>query len=201
MVANSTNHDAPATSALLTTVGHQVRSLRKAKGMTLANLSDKTGLSQAIVSQIERGKANPSFTTLAQVAHGLDIPVGGFFLGEEEAKSPVVRKSERRNSMGVTRMAHGAAVHELLTPDHDSALEAHWIVSPPGHDTSATPFRHSGEEFVLVLSGKTDIYLDGECHTLEDGDSITYSSIIPHWYINRYEEACVAVWVNTPLSR
>ena len=69
----------PATSELLATVGNKVRTMRKAKGMTLAQLSDITGLSQAIVSQIERGMANPSFTTLAQLAHGLDshAPVGG----------------------------------------------------------------------------------------------------------------------------
>ncbi|WCI09578.1 helix-turn-helix transcriptional regulator [Arthrobacter sp. OVS8] len=62
--------------------------MRKEKGMTLAKLSDITGLSPAIVSQIERGLANPSFTTLAQLAHGLDIPVGKFFIGQEETRSP-----------------------------------------------------------------------------------------------------------------
>lgn len=191
-------HTAPGLGALLTTVGHKVKSMRKDKNMTLAQLSDVTGLSQAIVSQIERGLANPSFTTLAQLAHGLGVPVGKFFHGEDETKSPVVRRSQRRNLKGVARKAVGEAVYELLTPDLNGSLEAHWIVSPPGHDTSATPFRHGGEEFGVILSGKKDIYLDGECYTLEEGDSITYSSEIPHWYINRYEEVCVAIWVNTP---
>lgn len=97
----------PATSELLATVGNKVRTMRKAKGMTLARLSDITGLSQAIVSQIERGLANPSFTTLAQLAHGLDVPVGRFFIGQDESKSPVVRKSDRRNLKNVTRESVG----------------------------------------------------------------------------------------------
>lgn len=191
-------HPAPAVNALLTTVGHKVRSMRKEKGLTLAQLSEVTGLSQAIVSQIERGLANPSFTTLAQLAHGLGVPVGKFFLGQDETRSPVVRKDERRNLKGVARKSAGEAVYELLTPDLNGSLEAHWIVSPPGHDTSETPFRHGGEEFGVIISGKKDVYLDGERYTLEAGDSITYSSEIPHWYINRYEEVCVALWVNTP---
>jgi transcriptional regulator with XRE-family HTH domain len=189
---------AASLSTLLATVGNQVRTLRKEKGLTLAQLSELTGLSPAIVSQIERGLANPSFTTLAQLAHGLEIPVGRFFLGQDETRSPVVRKDQRRNLKGVARKAVGEAVYELLTPDLNGVIEAHWIVSPPGHNTSDTPFRHGGEEFGIILSGRKDVYLDGECHTLEAGDSITYSSNIPHWYINRYEETCVAIWVNSP---
>jgi transcriptional regulator with XRE-family HTH domain len=199
MTAESTTSSAPlATSALLATVGNKVRSMRKEKGMTLAKLSEITGLSPAIVSQIERGLANPSFTTLAQLAHGLDIPVGKFFIGQEETRSPVVRKADRRNLKGVTKKSVGEAVYELLTPDLNGALEAQWIVSPPGHDTSNTPFRHSGEEFGIILSGRKDIFLDGECYTLEEGDSITFSSDTPHWYKNSYEEVCVAIWVNAP---
>lgn len=170
--------------------------------MTLAQLSEITGLSPAIVSQIERGLANPSFTTLAQLAHGLDIPVGKFFIGQPDTTSPVVRKHERRNLVGVTKKSMGEAVYELLTPPelNGGALEAQWIETPPGHDTSATPpFRHSGEEFGIILAGRKDIYLDGgECHSLEAGDSITFSSDIPHWYKNSYEEICVAIWVNAP---
>lgn len=200
MTTESSTTAPPATSELLATVGNKVRSMRKEKGMTLAKLSDITGLSQAIVSQIERGMANPSFTTLAQLAHGLDVPVGRFFIGQDQSKSPVVRKSERRNMKNVTRESVGEAIHELLTPDRDGVIEAQWISTPPGHDTSATPFTHSGEEFCYIISGRKDVYLDGVCYSLEEGDSITYSSEIPHWYKNSYEEVCVAIWVNAPHS-
>jgi len=200
-----TDTKAGATSAsmngLLATVGTMVHTLRKEKGMTLAQLAETAGLSPAIVSQIERGKANPSFTTLAQLAHGLEIPVGRFFLGHDEPASPVVRGSDRRSLQGVTRESVGEAIHELLTPDQNGLLEAQWIVSPPGHDTSATPFHHGGEEFGIVISGKIDVYLDGERHILEAGDSMTFASTIPHWYINSYDESCVAVWVSTPPVR
>ncbi|WP_248762039.1 helix-turn-helix domain-containing protein [Pseudarthrobacter sp. SSS035] len=198
MTTESATQAPPATSALLATVGNKVRTMRKEKGMTLAKLSEITGLSQAIVSQIERGMANPSFTTLAQLAHGLDIPVGRFFIGQEQTKSPVVRRSARRSLKNVTRESVGGAEHELLTPDVNGGIEAQWISTPPGHDTSSTPFTHSGEEFCYIISGRKDVYLDGVCYSLDEGDSITYSSEIPHWYKNSYEEVCVAIWVNAP---
>jgi quercetin dioxygenase-like cupin family protein len=55
--------------------------------------------------------------------------------------------------------------------------------------------KHKGEELGLVLSGRKEVYLDGVCYTLDPGDSITYSSLIPHWYKN--VEPCTAIWVIT----
>lgn len=198
MVENDNAATPQAVKSLLATIGAQIKALRKERALTIAQLAELTGLSTAIVSQMERGLANPSFTTLAQLAHGLGIPVGRFFLGQEESQSPVVRKNERRNLKGVARKAVGDALFELLTPNLNGTIEAHWIESPPGHDTSSTPFRHGGEEFGIILTGKKDVYLDGTCYTLEAGDSITYSSDIPHWYVNAYDEPCIAIWVNSP---
>jgi len=187
-----------AVDAILANVGIQVRALRKEKGLTLAELSEATNLSPAIVSQIERGLANPSFTTLAQLAHGLGIPVGKLFPSHSENRSPVVRRADRRDLKGVAPEAVGEAVYELLTPDLNRTIEALWVVTPPGHDTSADPFTHGGEEVGIILSGKKDVYLDGQKYELEAGDSITFDSTIPHWYKNSYDETCVAIWINSP---
>lgn len=180
---------------LLAAVGAKVRELRKGRGLTLEQLAEVTGLSTGIISQIERGKANPAFTSLAQLARGLNIPVGRLFHVQERS-SPVVRKGERR------RLDHHGLrsddVYELLTPDLDGALEATWLETSPGSDTSATPLRHNGEEFGLVLSGVKDVYLDGVRHRLHAGDSIRYASTIPHWYVNPGDEVCTSVWVITP---
>ncbi|UJP09769.1 XRE family transcriptional regulator [Microbacterium sp. KUDC0406] len=188
----------PAVADLLEGIGDTVRSLRKKKKLTLAELADATGLSPAIISQLERGLANPSFTTLAQLAHGLDIPVGRLLPSHQSTKSPVVRREERRDLRGATPEGMGSAVYELLVPDLNGALEAHWVVSGPGHDTSATPFTHGGEEFGLIISGQKEVCVDGELFLLNAGDSIRFDSTKPHWFRNTSSEQCVAVWVNTP---
>lgn len=185
-------------AAMLGEVGSQVRSIRKEAGLTLEQLSEHSGLSTGIVSQIERGLANPSFATLAQLAHGLGIPVGRLFQVSDQRRSPVVRRSERRALGGHGIGADDGSRYELLTPDLNGALEATWVETPPGYDTSATPFRHQGEEFGLVISGRKDVYLDGQRHELHAGDSIRYLSTIPHWYANPGDEVCQAIWVSTP---
>lgn len=183
---------------MLGEVGSQVRSTRKEAGLTLEQLSERSGLSTGIVSQIERGLANPAFATLAQLAHGLGIPVGRLFQVSDQQRSPVVRRSERRVLGGHGLDTDDSSRFELLTPDLNGALEVTWVETPPGHDTSATPFRHQGEEFGLILSGRKDVYLDGHRHELHAGDSIRYLSTIPHWYVNPGDEVSTAIWVITP---
>ncbi|MGF6883162.1 transcriptional regulator with XRE-family HTH domain [Nocardia sp. GAS34] len=184
-------------ASMLSDVGARIRTLRKERELTTERLAEIAGVSAGVISQIERGMGNPSFTTLVQIAHGLQLPVGQL-LTPLESKDVVVRKHERRRLDGHGTSNDGGR-YELLTPDLNGALEANWVVTQPGHDTSDHPYQHSGEEFGIVLSGTKDVYLDGVRHRLEAGDSIRYPSTIPHWYANpSADEECVAIWVSTP---
>ena len=191
--------DASVTS-MLGALGAQVRVLRKQRGLTLERLSSLSGVSSGLVSQVERGIANPSFATLAQLAHGLDISVARLLLVPDGARSPVVRRAERRRLDGHGVEVESKAAYELLTSDLQGALEMLWLETLPGHDTSAAPFTHNGEEAGVVLTGSLDVYLDGVRHHLEAGDSIQYSSTLSHWYRNVGDEPCTAIWVITPPS-
>lgn len=188
--------DRPAIEAL-TTVGKQVRQLRKQAHLTLQSLSTRADVSVGLLSQIERGLGNPSFNTLVQLAHALGVPVARL-MHEADGQSPVVRRSERRR-LDLHRGGGGdGAIHELLTPNLDRALEVVWIEAEPGYTSKATPFSHAGEEVGIVLEGRHEIYLDGVCHVLEAGDAISYSSVIPHWYTNPGPDPVKAVWIITP---
>ncbi|WP_245735793.1 helix-turn-helix domain-containing protein [Pedococcus cremeus] len=180
---------------LMSTVGAQLKTLRKMRTFTIEALSARSGVSIGLISQIERGRGNPSFNTLVQMAHALDVPIGRLFHAADDT-SPLVRSTERR-SLDVHGPS-GDASHELMSPDLNGALEAVWIEAPPGYDTSATPFTHPGEEFGVVLEGRHEVYLDGVRYELGPGDSITYPSTTPHWYRNAGTETVKAIWVITP---
>lgn len=184
------------TEALMATVGIQLRALRKMRGLTLEGLSARSNVSTGLISQIERGRGNPSFNTLVQMAHALDVPIGRLFHTADDT-SPLVRANERR-SLDVHGGPNVDAVHELMSPDLNGALEVVWIEAPPGYDTSETPFSHPGEECGVVLQGRHDVYLDGVRHELGPGDSITYPSTTPHWYRNPGPETVKAIWIITP---
>ena len=191
--------DAPITMAAL---GAQLRTLRKTRDLTLEQLAARSGVSAGLLSQMERGQGNPSFNTLVQVAHALSVPVASLFRSEATG-SPVVRRSERRRIDIHAGDGPGGAVAEptvteLLTPGLAGALEVLMIEVPPGYTTEATPFTHEGEEFGLILEGRHEIHLGDATYTLEAGDSITYSSRLPHWYRNPGEAPVRSLWVITP---
>lgn len=188
--------DRPNTEALMGTVGKQLRSLRKMRGLTLEELSRRSEVSMGLISQIERGRGNPSFNTLVQMAHALDVPIGRLFYTAEDA-SLVVRADERR-ILDVHGSAGSEATHALMSPGLNGALEAIWVEAPPGYDTSKTPFSHPGEEFGVVLEGRHEVFVGGVQHILGPGDSITYPSATPHWYRNSGDELVKAIWIITP---
>ncbi len=178
-------------------VGKEIKRLRKLRGRTLEQLASGAGVSAGLLSQVERGQGNPSFNTLVQVAHALGIPVARLMAGEQ-LSSPVVRREDRR------RLNLGGTDHlvlmELLTSRLDSALEAIRIVAEPGYSSEDTPFVHDGEEFGIVLEGTHAVNVGGAHYVLQAGDSISYSSTIPHWYENPGDVTSVSLWVVTPPS-
>ena len=178
-------------------VGKEIKRLRKLRGRTLEQLASGAGVSAGLLSQVERGQGNPSFNTLVQVAHALGIPVARLMAGEQ-LSSPVVRREDRR------RLNLGGTDHlvlmELLTSRLDSALEVIRIVAEPGYTSEDTPFVHDGEEFGIVLEGTHAVNVGGTHYVLRTGDSISYSSTIPHWYENPGDVTSVSLWVVTPPS-
>ncbi len=203
---DASNWHTPATDARLRnldrppltvqTVGREIKRLRKLREWTLEQLASASGVSAGLLSQVERGQGNPSFNTLVQVAHALGIPVARLVAGEQMS-SPVVRREERRRlNLGDEKLV----LAEMLTPRLDSALEAIRIVTEPGYSTQDTPFVHDGEEFGIVLEGTHAVNVGGTHYVLRAGDSISYSSTIPHWYENPGEGTSVSLWVVTPPS-
>lgn len=95
---------------------------------------------------------------------------------------------------------------ERLTPAALHNVEFLELIYGPGAESSTTLYRHPGEEMILVLSGELDIYLGFECYRLVAGDSMHFSSMQPHRYVNPTTETARAVttilhdgaWYSTP---
>lgn len=185
----------PQAGQLMEQIGARVRAIREQECHTIKELADLSGVSVGHISMLERGKGNPSFNTLVQIAHALNVPFARL-LHTTDTTSPVVRSGARR-SLDLHNNPSGV-LHELLTPSLKHSIEAVWIEEPPGSNSEATPYQHAGEEFGLILEGEHTVWLDGVPYELEAGDSITYASSIPHWYSNRGNVTVKAVWVITP---
>lgn len=179
----------------LASVGQMLHDKRTELGLSVHEVARLSDVSAGMISQIERGLANPSVNTISKLASALGLQLGLFFEAKSKtADKMVVRKHERRR-LGVPDPDF---VYQLLTPDLDRSLEFVWVESAPGSSTEESPFVHAGEECGLVLQGTLEVHVGDQTFILHAGDSITFDSTIPHWYHNPGPERVLSVWAVTP---
>lgn len=177
-------------------LGARLRWLRRSHRLTLREVASRAAVTESFLSQVERGVASPSVASLQRIAHGLGLSIAQLFAGGSSA-GRVVRRAERRR---VSYTDFGA-IDEFLTPP--TALRLQLILSTvePGGGTGEEPYTHeSDEEVVVVLEGELDLWVADEHYRLLAGDTITYSSRLPHRNLNRGAVAAKILFCMTPPS-
>jgi transcriptional regulator with XRE-family HTH domain len=186
-------------------LGQKLRAARKAAGMTLLDLSQTAGVSQSLISQVERGLASPSITTLRRFAAALGVPIASLFVEhgststaerELDGRQIVVREDERKG-LSVPR---SKVKYELLTPDLNRTIEFLRIEYSPHSRTHPEPMSHPGEENALCLEGSVVVTIEGKEFVLNVGDSISFDSGRVHQVENRTHAPAVLVSAITPPS-
>ena len=182
----------------ISSLGTDVKALRKARGLTLTELSLLLGRSVGWLSQVERGITQPSISNLLVMAEKLDVNVS-FFFGQpdedsanEAEKGLIVRSGSRR----ILGNAEEGLEEELLSPDLDGSFEIIQSTFLPGSESSNTRQRDT-EEAAYIISGRLDIFVNDIWHTLNAGDSIRLKGEVHKWR-NPYDVPAVAIWVITP---
>lgn len=179
---------------LVSRLGAMLKDHRKGR-FTIEALAARSGVSAGLISQIERGIGNPSFSTLARLSYALGLPLASMFEGPHfDEQQMVVRRSERRRLV----MPGDGSMHEMLVPDPNRKLGVMSTIFPPGFPFGEVPSSHPGEEFVLVVSGTVHIKVGGQPFVLEVGDSLIYDSALPHVWANPSDESAEILLVSTP---
>ncbi len=180
---------APAQASLLP--GQRFRRLRTRRGLSLAQVARATGVSIGFLSALERGQMRSSIATLRRIARFYRTNILSLF--ETAGEHPRLVRPNQRKILETTpdvRM-------ELLAWGH-TAMEPHLFRIKPGGG-SGESYSHEGEEFLHVLRGNFEIWLDGKEHyRLKPGDSLYFESSTPHRWKNPGGKETWLLWVNTP---
>jgi transcriptional regulator with XRE-family HTH domain len=183
-------------------LGTQLRSLRKAKQMSLMQVAEAAGLSIGMVSQIERGLASPSIKSLRKLSDAVGVPISWFFHADagrpKTELDKVVRREDRRQlRLPTVGSTHDLVVMELLTPDLSGDIELLLMTLEPGFDSGPT-HQHRGEEAGLVLTGALELWVGDNRLVVNQGDSFRFSSTDPHRYANASDRTTQVVWALSP---
>lgn len=183
-------------SADVVALGRVLHETRVAAHLSVETLAAAAGVSAGSISQLERGRGNPSFLTLRRLAAALRVPLGHFLQGPESG--PMVVRANQRKRLHLP--TEEGLVYELLTPDLGGKLEVLRSQIPAGFDNRDRPFQHAGEECVHLLTGTLQVGIGGRRFELAEGDSVTYDSSVAHWWLNVSGEGAVIIGAVTPPS-
>jgi transcriptional regulator with XRE-family HTH domain len=164
-------------------VGSRVKSLREAMDLSLRDLAERTDVSAAMLSQVERGDTSPTLAVAQKIAAGLDLTLSQLLRLDEDRHVVVVRERDRR-----TRRRRGHRVEELTPPLPGQRADVSVHTLAPGATTGAPddpPMHEPGSrETAVVLEGEVELFIDGKRHQLADGDTVTYDADLPHHFEN-----------------
>lgn len=176
-------------------LGERLKSLRTGKGLTLRQLSDLSGLSVSMLSQIESGSADPSLGSLRKLAEVFEASIATLFSDPDAPNVSVSRPGARHRLSG----SDAGFVYERLTPGRGD-LEVLTADIPPGAASSAHPWGHPSTECVFVISGELTVEIAAQTYEITAGESITFDSRQPHRYLNASQAMTSIVVSVTPPS-
>jgi transcriptional regulator with XRE-family HTH domain len=166
-------------------IGARVKALRESAGLSLRDLSERSGVSAPMLSQVERGETSPTLTVAARIAAGLELRLSQLLRLDEGGAVTVVRARDRTRG-GNRRRGH---VFEVLTssqPGQRAELSRHTLA--PGGATGAPddpPMHEPGSrETALVERGRIVLICDGQRHELGEGECVTFDADLPHHFEN-----------------
>jgi transcriptional regulator with XRE-family HTH domain len=179
-------------------LGARLRAGREAAELSVRELARRIGVSPSLLSQVERGLAQPSVATLWAVVTELGLSLDSLFAtGDERASGDrlaVVQRAEGRPALELG----GGVVWERLTAAPDPDADFAFVTYPPGADSGAgdPPTRHQGREYGYVIGGRLQIEVGTQTLELGPGDSVVFGSQTPHRFRALGDEPVTAVWLN-----
>ncbi len=177
-------------------IGARVKALREAAGLSLRDLSERSGVSAPMLSQVERGETSPTLTVAARIAAGLDLRLSQLLRLDEGDSVTVVRAGERQRG-GNKKRGHSFEVLTSAQPGQRAELSRHTLAPRGATGASDDPPMHEpgSRETALVEKGAIVLVCDGQRYELSDGDCVTFDADLPHHFENptKQEAAFLAV--------
>jgi XRE family transcriptional regulator, regulator of sulfur utilization len=151
--------------------------------LSLRDLADRSGVSAPMLSQVERGETSPTLAVAERIAGGLELSLSQLLRLDETDGVSIVRAAERRRGGGSRHS------YEVLTPPLPGLrAEVSLHELPPGAATGEPddPPRHEpgSRETAVVVDGPVRLVYGGRDYELEEGDSVTFDSDLPHHFEN-----------------
>lgn len=180
---------------IATIVGTNLRRLRRRQGHSLERLASLSGVSRAMLSQIETGKSVPTISLLWKVAESLGVPFAKLLSSPNGHAAAILR----RDTAKILSSSNGAFTSRALFPfDCERTVEFYELRLAPLHHERAEAHASGTRENLVVARGSVAVGTSGEPPVvLSAGDAVVFDADVPHSYRNLGNEEAVLYLVMT----
>lgn len=176
-----------------------LKSLRKERGWSLDKTAQETGVSKAMLGQIERQESSPTIATLWKIATGFKTSFSSFIAEiDSQFDEPIL-------SSGQTQEIHPSETKIRVMPlfpfDKELHFEMFVIDLLPGCEHHSPPHEQGVIEHVIVIDGIMDVLINGSWHTLAKGEGMRFNANQEHGYRNvTTSPACIHDIIHYPVN-
>jgi transcriptional regulator with XRE-family HTH domain len=192
--AAAPNANGEASTDLAPVVGANLRRLRTRRGLSLERLAQISGVSRAMLGQIELGQSAPTINVLWKISTALGVPFSGL-IGQRQAGGVVVLRGE--SAKRLTNHDGTYSSRALFPFDEPRRVEFYELHLAPHGEERADAHAPGTVENLVVAQGAVEIEVEGARHVLGRGDAIVFEADSPHVYSNPHGEEAVMFLVMT----
>lgn len=166
----------------MSSIGTRIQSYRERQKLSIADLAERTALTEDFIHAVEESDMYPSLRPLVKLARALGVRLGTFLDDQVSSDPLIVRLAEREEelTMHPDGKEPGMVFHSLGRGKTDRHMEPFFIEMLPKSGLDDTLSSHEGEEFIVVHSGRVRIRYGQEESILTPGDSVYFNSVVPH---------------------
>lgn len=172
-------------------IGGRLKDIRQQKGLTQAELADRSELSKGFISQVENNRTCPTIATLSDILECLGTDLGEFFSQSKDRR--VVYQPEDM----FEKQSPGRKIEWLVPSAQKNRMEPIRLTLEPGA-SSDPDLPHEGEEFGCVIQGTVTLCLGARRYEIGEGGTFYFEPDVPHSVENTGQGTAVLVWVTDP---
>jgi len=153
-------------------IANHLKALRKEKGWSLDTTAKATGVSKAMLGQIERSESSPTISTLWKIASGMETSFSAFLANETHSLNSDITFPDDPKMQ----------INTIFPYKADTRFEMFEVTLTDNHQQMSEPHDIGVIEHVIVLSGELNLFFEGQWHHLSQGQSIRFMADQPHGY-------------------
>ncbi|WP_454442749.1 helix-turn-helix domain-containing protein [Vibrio bathopelagicus] len=170
-------------------VSHNLKRIRKEKGWSLDTTAKATGVSKAMLGQIERGESSPTVAKLWQIATGLNVSFSSLILSC--SSNELVSLFRDANELRDESLNEGFSVSVIFPFEPSVGFEVYELGLAENYEHFSEPHNAGVTEHILCIAGRMAVFFDDDWHELSPGQAVRFNAEQPHGYKNIGTEKAV----------